>query len=338
VKRFGFVFLFLAGSVLSFGQATATVDGRVVDSAGAAVPNATVSVTSAATGTVRQTVTNGEGLYSVPALNPGNYNVKAEFTGFAPAEKTGIEVLTGATLTVDLQMSVSGVKEAVSVEAQAALIETTQSTQGQSIRQAEVSELPMLNRSMASIMTMVPGAREVQRAVGAHGISQNFVSIGGGSGRNVDVLVDGIENDDACGGTEVNYSLEGIPEFKTMTTGAGAEFGKGTGQILVATKSGTNQLHGSAFGYYRNQDLIGTDYFSDKAHGGLGKPPFSREQFGGSLGGAIVKDKLWVFGFDRTNPAEFQHSDLECSYYPRKLSDPAEHRDRCVQLHSATVA
>jgi hypothetical protein len=296
VKRFGFVLsLFLAGSVLLFGQATATVDGRVVDPAGAAVPNATVSITSAATGTVRQTVTNGEGLYSVPALVPGNYNIKADFTGFSPAEKHDVELLTGATLTVDLQMSVSGVKEAVSVEASAALVETTQSTQGASIRQTEVMELPMLNRSMASLMTLIPGAREIQGSVGAHGVSQNFVSIGGGGGRSVDILVDGIENDDACGGTEVNYSLEGIQEFKTLTTGANAEYGKGTGQVLMATKSGTNQLHGSAFGYYRNQNLIRTDYFSDPVHGGLGKPPFSREQFGGSFGGSLIKDKLWYF-------------------------------------------
>ena len=298
MKRVVFAFcLFLASSVALFGQASATINGRVVDQANAAVPNATVSITSVATGAVRQTVTNGEGLYSVPALVPGNYNVKVDYTGFAPAERSNVELLTGATLSVDLQMSVSGVKEAVSVEAAAALVETSQSTQGASIRQTEVSELPMLNRSMSALMALMPGAREVPGAVSAHGTSSNYVSVGGGGGNNFDTLVDGIENkEDQCGGTVITYSLDGVQEFKTMTNGANAEYGRGSAQVLMATKSGTNQLHGSAFGYYRNQDLIRTDYFSDPAHGGLGKPPFSREQFGGSAGGRIIKDKLWFFG------------------------------------------
>jgi hypothetical protein len=287
----------LVGSVGLFGQASATINGRVVDQGNAAVPNATVSVTSVTTGAVRQTVTNGEGLYSVPALVPGNYNIKSEFTGFAPVEKPNVELLTGATLTVDLQLAVSGVQTAVSVEASAALVETTQATQGASIRQTEVSELPMLNRSMSALMSLIPGAREVTGAVTAHGTSSNYVSVGGGAGQNYDNLVDGIENkEDQCGGTFMNYSLEGVQEFKTMTNGANAEYGRGTAQVLVATKSGTNQIHGTGFGYYRNQDLIRTDYFSDPAHGGLGKPPFSREQYGGSVGGRIIKDKLWYFG------------------------------------------
>jgi hypothetical protein len=298
MKRLGAaICCLLLSSVALFGQASATINGRVVDQANAAVPNANVSITSVATGAVRQTVTNGEGLYSVPALVPGNYNVKIEYTGFAPSERPNIELLTGATLTVDMQMSVSGVKEAVSVEASAALVETTQATQGASIRQTEVSELPMLNRSMSALMSLIPGAREVTGAVTAHGTSSNYVSVGGGAGQNYDNLVDGIENkEDQCGGTFMNYSLDGVQEFKTMTNGANAEYGRGTAQVLVATKSGTNTIHGSGFGYYRNQDLIRTDYFSDPAHGGLGKPPFSREQYGGSVGGPIIKDKLWYFG------------------------------------------
>ena len=154
----------------------------------------------------------------------------------------------------------------------------------------------MLNRSMAALISLIPGAREVTVNVTAHGVSSNYVSVGGGSGQNFDTLVDGIEDkEDQCGGTMITYNLDAVQELKTMVTGANAEYGKGSAQVLVATKSGSNQLHGSLFGYYRNQDLVATDYFSDPAHGGVGKAAFSRNQEGGAIGGPIFKDKLFYF-------------------------------------------
>src|SRR5260370_22608435 len=146
MKRFAFIFCLLLAAIGELSaQASATINGRVIDQAGAVIPGASVSVTNAATAEVRDTATNGEGLYSVPALVPGNYNVKAQFTGFSATEKTNVELLTGATLTVDVQLSLGGINQTVSVESQAALIETTQAPQGASIRQTEVAELPMLN-------------------------------------------------------------------------------------------------------------------------------------------------------------------------------------------------
>src|SRR6185369_2761295 len=131
-----------------------------------------------------------------------------------------------------------------------------------SIRQEEVVQLPMINRSMASLMTLLPGAREVGGAVSAHGNAQTYVSFSGGSGQNYNMLVDGIDNkEDHCGGASIVYSLEGIQEFKVLTTGYQAEYGKGTATVLMATKSGTNSLHGTGFLYGRNQSLITTDYF-----------------------------------------------------------------------------
>ena len=297
-KRVGLVAcLFVSSHVSLFAQASASINGRLTDQQGAVIPNASVTVANTAAGVVRNTITNTEGLYNVPALVPGNYDIKAEAQGFTAAERKGVELLTGASLSVDLQMSLGTIQQTVSVEAQAALVESTQSTQGGSIRPTEVAELPMLNRSMAALMNLIPGAREVAGTVSAHGASSNWVSIGGGGGTNYDTLVDGIEDkEDQCGGTMIAYNLDSVMEFKTLTNGANAEFGRGTGQVLIASKSGTNAIHGTAFGYYRNQNLIRTDYFSDPAHGGLGKPPFLRNQFGGSFGGPIVKDKLFYFG------------------------------------------
>jgi hypothetical protein len=291
-----------------FAQATAEINGRVVDQGQAVAPGVNVTVTNAGSGAVRTSVTNAEGLYSVPALTPGNYNVKAELKGFSPVERN-VELQIGGVLTVDLQLTVGAVQQSVSVEAQAELIESTQGTIAGSIRTQEVQELPMSNRSMGQLMSMMPGAREVPMTsvAGGHGSSGVQVSFGGGAGGNYNMQVDGVDNkEDHCGGAALVYSLEGIQEFKSMTTGSSAEYGKGAATVLIATKSGTNQVHGTAFLFNRNQDLEKIDYFSDPAHGGLGKPPLSRYQYGGSVGGAIIKDKLWYFGSVEKIQQDFQ--------------------------------
>jgi hypothetical protein len=216
------------------------------------------------TGVARDTVTNADGIYSVPALVAGTYNIKAELSGFAPLVKSNIVLVIGATLTADLQLGLAGIEENLTVTGQAPLVETSQSVIAASILQSEVQQLPMLNRSMSAMMTLLPGAREVPGTTSAHGFSSSFVSFGGSNGRNYNMLVDGTDNkEDNCGGTFVVYSLEGVQEFKTLTTGANAEYGRGSATVLVATKSGGNQLHGTAFGYGRDEKLIATDYFSD---------------------------------------------------------------------------
>src|SRR5216684_5687877 len=289
--------MLLATNTWLFAQATATINGRVADQGGAVLPGATVTVTNGGTGAVRSTVTNAEGLYSIPALNPGTYTVKAELAGFAAAARASVELITGSTLTVDHQLLLASLEESLTVTAQSPLVESTQATLSASIRQSEVVQLPMINRSMAALMNLLPGAREVGGAVSAHGNAQTYVSFSGGSGQNYNMLVDGIDNkEDHCGGASIVYSLEGIQEFKTVSTGASAEYGKGTTSVLLATKSGTNRLRGSIATYGRTQDLLAIDYFSKPENGGTGKPPFSRYQYGGSFGGPIVKDRAWFFG------------------------------------------
>ncbi|PYR17865.1 MAG: hypothetical protein DMF94_22160 [Acidobacteria bacterium] len=299
------VFFIAAGSL--FAQATSTISGRVVDQDGAVLPGVTLTVTNTATGVTRNTVTNEEGLYSVPALNPGNYAVRAELAGFAPQVRERIELLTGANLAVELKLSLASLSETITVSAQSPLVEATQSTVASSIRQTEVVALPMINRSMAALVTMLPGAREVSGTISAKGASGTWISIGGGGGQNVVMVVDGIDNkEDHCGGASLSYSLEGIQEFQVFKSGARAEYGRGTASILVATKSGANRVSGSAFGYYRNQEMVAIDYFSKPENGGVGEPPFKRSQIGGSIGGPIIKDKAFFFG-----STEYIRQDLE---------------------------
>jgi hypothetical protein len=289
----------------------------VIDQDGAVLPGVNVVVTNVGTGATRDTVTNAEGLYSVPALNPGNYSVRAELAGFAPQVRDKIELLTGANLSVEMKLGLASLAESITVSGQAPLVEATQSTVSSSIRQTEVVALPMINRSMAALITMLPGAREVAGTVSAKGASGTWISVGGGGGQNVNMVVDGIDNkEDHCGGASMSYSLEGIQEFQVFKSGARAEFGRGTASILVATKSGANRLFGSAFGYYRNQDMVAIDYFSKPENGGVGEPPFKRSQVGGSIGGPIKKDKVFFFG-----STEFIKQDLELPRPARLINE-----------------
>ena len=130
----------------------------------------------------------------------------------------------------------------------------------------------MINRSMAALVTMLPGAREVPATVSAKGQSPSWVSVGGGGGQNVVMVVDGVDNkEDHCGGASLAYSLDGIQEFQVFKTGAQAEYGRGTAAILVATKSGTNRFSGSMFGFFRNQDMVANDYFSKPGERRVGR-------------------------------------------------------------------
>src|SRR5262249_33921531 len=125
----------------------------------------------------------------------------------------------------------------------------------------------------------------------------NYISFGGSNGKNFNMLVDNVDNyEDTDGGTVLVYSLEGVQEFRALTSNFDAQYGRAAATIVLATKSGTNSPHGSAFGYARNQSMIVTDYFSQPAHGGQGKQSFSRGQYGGSMGGPLMKDRAWYFG------------------------------------------
>src|SRR6266851_3890691 len=132
----------LATCGVLFAQASASINGRIVDQAGSVLPGATVTITEGATGVARTTVTNGEGLYSVPALTPGTYSVKAELAGFAPAARSNVTLLTGSTLTVDLPLGLAAVQENVTVSGQAPLVESTQAVLANSVQLTEVQELP----------------------------------------------------------------------------------------------------------------------------------------------------------------------------------------------------
>ncbi len=171
-----------------FAQATGTINGRVVDQGDAVLPGVTINVKNTATGATRTTVTNAEGLYSLPALERGSYDITAELAGFAPATRR-LELVAGSNITVDHKLGLAALQENVTVAGQVPLVETTQSLVSATIRQTEVSQLPMVNRSLAAMMTLLPGVREVA-AAGSHGHAAGYVSFAGNTGRSYNMYVE----------------------------------------------------------------------------------------------------------------------------------------------------
>jgi carboxypeptidase family protein/TonB-dependent receptor-like protein len=294
-----FGLMVLVASTAAFAQASGTFNGRIVDQGGGVLPGTTVSATARATGAVRVAVTNEEGLYSITALNPGIYDVKAEIQGFAPATRQQVTLVTGTTLTLDFTMGVAAQSESITVSGEAPLLETTQATASSNLQNEEVQELPMLNRSLGALIQLTPGAREETARVGVPGTASTHAYFNvGGNGRGTLVLVDGTDNhDDIDAGATLAYTLEGVQEFKVLPHGFSAEYGKsGGGIVTLVTKSGANTVNGSGFLYGRSDALTKIDYLSDPAHGGVGKAPYRRVQYGASVGGPIVKDRLWYAG------------------------------------------
>ena len=285
--------LLLTSSPL-FAQATGTITGSVLDQDGLVLPGATVIAENTATGATRETVTTGAGSYTIPALLPGPYRVRAELPGFDEAVAVAA-VVSASTISVDLQMGIAALEETLIVTAATPLVEVTQSVVASTIRQEEVRELPMITRNLAAMMTLLPGAREVP-ASGSHGHASNYVSFAGNTGRSYNMYVDGIDNkEDQDGGTLLQYSLDGIEEFRALGAGFQAEYGRGSTVVTLATKSGTNQFTGTGFFLGRNQSTGATDFFSKIENGGFGEQPFTRMQYGGSLGGPVLEDKAWFF-------------------------------------------
>ena len=276
-------------------QSTSTFSGRVVDQADAVLPGVTVTTTNTSTGVVRTGVTNGEGAYYLPGLDPGAYTVRVELPGFAPTTRERVTLGINATITLDFRMSLAGVSEAVTVTGAAPLIEVTQSKVASTIKATELQNLPMITRSVSGLLALLPGAAPMEAV---HRSKENVGSgsFGGASGTNVAPTVDGADNrDNRYGGPLMTFSTDALEQFQLSTSQFTAAEGRTGGAALtMVTKSGTNVFHGTAFGFARDRSLSSKDYFSKAS--GQAKAPYSRQQFGGSAGGPILRNKMFFFG------------------------------------------
>jgi hypothetical protein len=286
----------LLSAISAFAQqTTGQITGTLTDSSGAMVPNASVSAKNAENGFVRTTKTSSTGSYTLTELPPGMYVVTTQAQGFAKTVNERVPIQVGQTITLNFNLKTGAANETITVTEEAPLIESTRSDIGGSVSPTEVKELPIVDRNFAGLMMTVPGVRPAEAFDPTKTRSGN-VSVNGSDGRSIDYNVDGGDNKDVViGGIVQNFTMEGIQEFNVITDRYTAESGRAAAAVVnVISKSGTNQLHGTAFGLFQNSGLNSNSYFNEQA--GLPKDKFHRYQFGGSLGGPIIKDKLFFFG------------------------------------------
>jgi len=287
-----------AGTTPAFGQATAsgTVQGTVLDNSQAAISGAQVECSNKETGAVRTTTTSDSGYFRFDLLPIGTYTIKVAKAGFATFSQSS-ELLVGQTATINAELKVGSATEIMEVTSAAPLVDLDKTDVSQTITPTEVEELPMIGRDVANLAYLAPGVK----AADSYDPTKNryaILSVNGQDGRNVNVTINGVDNkDNTVGGPVMQLPLEAVEEFKISTQRFSAANGKTQGAAInMVTKSGSNVLHGSAFGVFRDQKFNALNYFEKTENGGGGqKSPYSRQVFGGSFGAPIVKDKL--FGF-----------------------------------------
>ena len=292
--RSGFLVMLLTTGV-TYAQATSTFNGRILDQGDAVLPGVTVTVTNGSTGVARTTVTNDQGQYSIPGLETGTYEIKADLSGFAPAVRSNVRLDVNSTLTVDFRLALAGLTETLTVTGEAPLIETSQSKVANTIETTEVQNLPMITRTISGMLELLPGAAPVAPL---HRTKENVgtVSYAGSLGGNVAMNVDGADNrDNHYSGPLLSFTTESLEQFQLASSQFNAVDGRtGGAAVTMVTKSGTNVVHGSLFGYARDRKLTAKDFFTRQADGE--KAPFQRQQFGGSVGGPIVQNRMFFFG------------------------------------------
>jgi outer membrane receptor protein involved in Fe transport len=288
------VVLLSLGSGNAFGQATAsaTIQGTVTDKSGAVVSGAEVVAKNKATDLTRTTTTTDTGYYRFELLTVGTYTVTVTKAGFGTVAQT-IETLIGQVATVNAELRPGATSEVIEVTGEALLVDQTKTSVSQNITPSEVQELPLLGRDVANLAYLAPGVK----ATDSYDPTKNryaILSVNGQSGRNVNTTINGVDNkDNTVGGPVMQLPLEAVQEFVISTQRFSAANGRSEGAAInMITKAGTNSYHGSAFGFFREQQF-NAENVTEKANGVKG--PYSRQFFGGSFGGPIVKDKL--FGF-----------------------------------------
>jgi hypothetical protein len=272
--------------------ATGAIGGTVGDGT-TPLPGVAVTATNVDTGFSRTVTTTETGSFRFPSVPAGVYTVKAELSGFATVTVERVEVRVATTRTLEFTMKPSKVAESVTVTAEVPLVETTPSV-GTVVSQGELQSLPLNGRQFANLGVLAPGTT-LGYNTDPTKPGQLVVALNGGSGRNVNYLIDGGDNtDDTIGGALQNFNLEAVQEFKIQTMQYKAEYGRSSGGVLtVVSKTGTNDFHGSAYGFFRKDAWNAKTETETLA--GIPKSAYDRKTYGLSFGGPIVKDKIHFF-------------------------------------------
>ena len=283
-----------------FGQSqanTGNIEGRVVDPNGAAVPGVTVTATNEATGFTKSAQANDDGIYRILLLPPGNYKVTTSAAqGFAPATFSNVVVTVGGQTPLDVQLSVGATTTMVDISAEGQVVESTRTSVSSTINERAIMNLPVNGRNYLDFATLTPSVvRDPTR--------QGDLAVGGQKGTLNSLQVDGADNNNTFFGQSFGrtgtrppyqFSEEAVQEFQVNQNGFSAEFGRAGGAVInVVTKSGTNQFHGSGFEYFRDEALnSNTPILTAR---GVKRPKSQINQFGGTLGGPLKKDRVFFF-------------------------------------------
>jgi len=304
--KFRVLFLFLVCALafsLSpalYGQANGSFSGTVLDKSGSAISGGTVTATSQSTGASRQATTDEAGHYLIPLLPATIYTLRVEFKGFQTVETKDLRLQVDEARELDFTLAPSSVSTQVEVSASAVAVETTNPSLGQVITAQEVSQLPLNGRDFVQLASLTPGTTQetnpgsfftqgADSEVAARG--SYSLSVGGSRPNSTDWLLDGVDNNElTAGGIGIFSSIDDIQEFKVLTYNYSAQYGTRAGPtVLVTTKSGSNDFHGSLFEFFRNTSLDAKSFFATTPE------KFNLNQFGGSIGGPIRKNKTFFF-------------------------------------------
>jgi outer membrane receptor protein involved in Fe transport len=294
--------LFLVGIILSAclligQQITGSVTGTVTDPAGAAISGASVQLTNRGTAAVQTLTSDNEGNFRFLLLPPGTYSLHVSMSGFKSVEREGLIVEVDRSLAVPIALPIGQVNETVEVTGASPLLEPNSASLGTVMETKKVIELPLNGRNPMGLANLIPTVKGIGYFGGQVLSSWRLaaVSIGGGQPLTNGYLVDGIANDKMTDSGPMTFlTVDATEEVKVQTNGMSAEFGRTSGGVIsMITKSGTNQYHGSLFEFLKNNDLNANDFFANRAGRPVG--PYHVNQFGGTLGGPIIHDKLFFF-------------------------------------------
>src|ERR1700730_14683227 len=303
-KRFYFVSTLILGVLccaqMARGQATGSFQGVVTDKSGSAISGARVTVTSQATGTSRDAITDDAGHYTINLLPVSVFTLRVEYQGFQPAETKDVKLQVDEQRELDFALSPSSQSTSVEVVASEVAVDTTSPSLGQVITSQQVAQLPLNGRDFVQLATLTPGATAesnpnsfftsaASSEVAARGSFS--LSVGGSRPNSTDWILDGVDNNElTAGGIGTFSSIDDIQEFKVLTYNYSAEYGTRAGPtVLVTTKGGSNDFHGSLFEFLRNTALDAKSFFAPSAE------KFNLNQYGGSIGGPIRKGKTFFF-------------------------------------------
>ena len=290
------LFTVLAFSVLAVAQReTGSIQGTVTDPSGAVVAGAKITVKGVGTGTTREATTGPSGLYNVTSLQPGPYDVTVESPGFA-AQTHRIAVTVGGTASLDVKMAVGKEVTVVEVTATPVAVETQSQELTTTVSGRQITELPSLTRNPYDFVVTAPNVGTGTQDLNTNDVRGAGVTINGGRSASTDILLDGGENVDLfVSGVGQQVPLDSVGEFSVITNNFDSSYGRASGGIVnVATKGGTNDFHGTLYEFNRVSALTANTYSNSAS--GTPKPGYTRNQFGGSIGGPIIKNKLFFFG------------------------------------------